>query len=86
MSLTASQVGLLLPGNEQSVTLAYHIYSGRDKYLVEPQCANKSCTTCGELLSDSFKRSFCRDIHVHFVGVWQVLLHAILDLNLIPIV
>ena len=63
-----SQVGLLLPGNEQSVTLAYSIYSGKDKWLVEPQCGKADCTECGELLADAFKRSFCRDIHVHFVS------------------
>lgn len=65
-----SQVGLLLPGIEQSVTQAYQIYSSRDEYFTKPRCGSPSCTTCGELVADAFKRSFCRDVHVHFVGVW----------------
>ncbi|KAM0747450.1 hypothetical protein T439DRAFT_383099 [Meredithblackwellia eburnea MCA 4105] len=65
------QVGLLLTGNEQSVSLAYHIYSGRDKWLVKPKCDNSGCLQCGELLADGFKRSFCREVHLHFVGVWD---------------
>ncbi|KAK4700124.1 hypothetical protein P7C70_g6128, partial [Phenoliferia sp. Uapishka_3] len=65
------QTGLLLPGNEESVNLAYQIYSGKDKWLVKPKCTNPECTVCGELLADAFKRSFCRETHVHFIGVWD---------------
>mgnify|MGYP001587544804 CR=1 len=65
-----SQVGLLLKGNEESVGLAYNIYSGGDEWFSKPKCANQSCTTCGELLSDAFKRTFSRPVHVHFTGVW----------------
>jgi uncharacterized protein (DUF2235 family) len=55
------KVGLLRPGNVQSISLAYHIYkSGADKDFVP----NK------ERLAAAFKRSFCQDVHVHFVGVW----------------
>lgn len=54
------QVGLLLPGNEQSVSLAYQIYSaGADQRFVPG----------GETLAHAFKRSFSRDAGVHFVGV-----------------
>lgn len=59
-----------MPGNEQSVNLAYHIYSEPDEWLVKPKCGNKDCQQCGELLAAAFKRSFSREAHIHFVGVW----------------
>ncbi|KAM0748014.1 hypothetical protein T439DRAFT_279820, partial [Meredithblackwellia eburnea MCA 4105] len=68
------QVGILLPGNKESISLAYHIYKSendKDKWLVPPSCENKNCTDCGELLTQGFKRSFCREAKVHYVGVWD---------------
>ncbi|KAL8277461.1 hypothetical protein RQP46_010183 [Phenoliferia psychrophenolica] len=65
------QVGILLPGNSQSVPLAYQIYKAADQWLVPPKCGDASCRTCGDLLADAFKRTFAREAHIHFVGVWD---------------
>ncbi|KAK4698570.1 hypothetical protein P7C70_g7703, partial [Phenoliferia sp. Uapishka_3] len=65
------QVGILLPGNGESINLAYDIYKSNDKWLIKPDCGTKDCRKCGELLADSFKRSFSRSADIHFVGVWD---------------
>jgi uncharacterized protein (DUF2235 family) len=55
------QVGLLPAGNEESVAMAYSIFSRKaDTVLVEGK----------ETLAQGFKRTFSRDVYVHFVGVW----------------
>ncbi|GAA5979149.1 hypothetical protein JCM5350_007083 [Sporobolomyces pararoseus] len=56
------QVGLLPAGNEESVAMAYSIFSRKaDTILVEGR----------ETLAQGFKRTFSRDVYVHFVGVWD---------------
>lgn len=52
-------MGLLFPGNYQSVSLAYSIYS--KKYDVP--------FTEGVGLPEAFKRTFCREVKVHMIGV-----------------
>lgn len=54
------QCGLLLPGNEESVNLAYKIYSSP---------ADEELSTSTKLAA-AFKSTFCRNVDVHFVGVW----------------
>ena len=55
------QVGLLPAGNEESVAMAYSVYSRKaDTVLVEGR----------ETLAQGFKRTFSRDVYCHFVGVW----------------
>lgn len=55
------RVGLLPAGNEETIPLAYEIYKG-DKDLAEG--LEK------ESAARAFKRTFSREVEVHFVGVW----------------
>lgn len=52
------QIGLLPPGNHQQIRFAYEMYKREDLE--------------GLQLSEMFKRSFCRDVTVEFLGVWYV--------------
>ncbi|GAA5852465.1 hypothetical protein JCM8547_006791 [Rhodosporidiobolus lusitaniae] len=54
------QVGLLPAGNSESIPLAYSIYKKSETQL-----------TPSETLSQGFKRTFSREVRVHFVGVWD---------------
>ncbi|GAA5902173.1 hypothetical protein JCM8208_002496 [Rhodotorula glutinis] len=56
------QVGLLPAGNEDSIPLAYSIYSRKADTPLVPGV---------ETLAEGFKRTFSRDVEVHFVGVWD---------------
>ncbi|GAA5955521.1 hypothetical protein JCM21900_000027, partial [Sporobolomyces salmonicolor] len=56
------QVGLVPAGNEQSIPLAYSIYKRKGDTILVPG---------GETLAEGFKRTFSRDVYVHFVGVWD---------------
>ncbi|GAA6062894.1 hypothetical protein JCM10212_002116 [Sporobolomyces blumeae] len=56
------QVGLLPAGNEESVAMAYSIYSGQSGAVLVPG---------KESLAMGFKRTFSRDVYVHYVGVWD---------------
>ncbi|KAG6330897.1 hypothetical protein ID866_8191 [Astraeus odoratus] len=51
------KVGLLPPDNFQSVTFAYKLFARTDKNGIK--------------LAAAFKKDFCRDINVEFVGVWD---------------
>ncbi|KAM0786342.1 hypothetical protein ACM66B_001814 [Microbotryomycetes sp. NB124-2] len=57
------QVGLLLPGNKESIDLAYDIYSRGASAKLSPE-ANVG-------LADAFHSMFSRTISIHFVGVWD---------------
>ncbi|KAK4051998.1 hypothetical protein OIO90_004528 [Microbotryomycetes sp. JL221] len=57
------QVGLLLPGNKESIDLAYQIYSEGANAKLSPQ------TTIG--LADAFHEMFSRTISIHYIGVWD---------------
>ncbi|KAK4050277.1 hypothetical protein OIV83_003598 [Microbotryomycetes sp. JL201] len=57
------QVGLLMPGNKESVDLAYDIYSRGANAKLSPE-ANVG-------LADAFHDMFSRTISIHFVGVWD---------------
>ncbi|KAI6044772.1 hypothetical protein EDC04DRAFT_261600 [Pisolithus marmoratus] len=52
-----AKVGLLPRDNLQSVTFAYKYYKREDKE--------------GEELAEEFKKTFCQEVHVEFVGVWD---------------
>ncbi|KIK56258.1 hypothetical protein GYMLUDRAFT_248006 [Collybiopsis luxurians FD-317 M1] len=52
----AYQVGLIHKGNEMQIPFAYELYS-RER-------ADKD-------LSKNFKKTFCREVKVHFVGAWD---------------
>ncbi|GAA6016791.1 hypothetical protein JCM11491_001808 [Sporobolomyces phaffii] len=56
------EVGLLPEGNEESVAMAYSIFSRK---------ANTVLVEGKETLAQGFKRSFSRDVYVHYVGVWD---------------
>ncbi|GAA5907287.1 T6SS phospholipase effector Tle1-like catalytic domain-containing protein [Sporobolomyces salmoneus] len=56
------QVGLLPAGNEESVAMAYSVYSRKADTVLVPG---------KETLAQGFKRTFSRDVYVHFVGVWD---------------
>ena len=56
ISLTVGKVGLLLPENFQSVSFAYKLYARTDDE--------------GIRLAAGFKKTFCQDVKVEFVGVW----------------
>ncbi|GAA5852384.1 hypothetical protein JCM8547_006761 [Rhodosporidiobolus lusitaniae] len=58
------QVGLLSPGNEELVPLAYSIF----KQSGDPK---KNELTKREKLNAAFKLTFSREVKVHFVGVWD---------------
>jgi len=55
------QVGLLPAGNEDTIPLAFSIYKRK---------ANTPLVPGVETLAQGFKRTFSRDVEVHFVGVW----------------
>ena len=50
------KIGILPPGNRQQVPFAYKIYMRKDHVGWE-QAGN-------------FKRCFCRDADIEFIGVW----------------
>lgn len=50
------QIGLLPPHNTQQIPFAYDMYKREDLE--------------GLQLSEMFKRTFCRDVAVEFLGVW----------------
>lgn len=52
-----TKVGLLPPDNLQTVTFAYKFYTRTDKKGIE--------------LAANFKKEFCQDVKVEFVGVWD---------------
>ncbi|KAI6044762.1 hypothetical protein EDC04DRAFT_260585 [Pisolithus marmoratus] len=52
-----AKVGLLLHDNLQSVTFAYDYYKRQDKK--------------GITLAEQFKKEFCQEVDVEFVGVWD---------------
>ncbi|GAA5915971.1 hypothetical protein JCM5296_000497 [Sporobolomyces johnsonii] len=56
------QVGLVPAGNEQLIPLAYSIYKRKGDTILVPG---------GETLAEGFKRTFSREVYVHFVGVWD---------------
>ncbi|GAA5932959.1 hypothetical protein JCM3775_005276 [Rhodotorula graminis] len=56
------QVGLLPAGNEDTIPLAFSIYKRK---------ANTPLVPGVETLAQGFKRTFSRDVEVHFVGVWD---------------
>lgn len=62
------KVGLLPFDNLQSTTFAYKFYKRTD--------------TVGKQLAANFKKQFCRDVQVEFVGVWYVLCSGGLKLGL----
>jgi uncharacterized protein (DUF2235 family) len=51
------KVGLLAPGNDAQIPFAYQFY--------------KNETPDGWKLSAEFKQTFCTDVNVYFVGVWD---------------
>ncbi|KAJ7140871.1 hypothetical protein C8R44DRAFT_603922, partial [Mycena epipterygia] len=51
-------VGLIDPGNEELIPFAYEIYLERHKGEAHEIAAN-------------FKKTFSRDVKIHFVGVWD---------------
>ncbi|CAL1705633.1 unnamed protein product, partial [Somion occarium] len=51
------KVGLLSPHNHQQIPFAYDMYKREDLEGLE--------------LSETFKRTFCRDVAVDFLGVWD---------------
>lgn len=53
------KVGLLQFGNDQSISMAYDIYSGKDNALFN-----------GGSLAAAFKKTFSRTVGIHFIGVW----------------
>ncbi|KAJ7634991.1 hypothetical protein FB45DRAFT_977865 [Roridomyces roridus] len=55
-------VGLVGPGNEELIPFAYEIYSERHKGRVTKDSAE---------IADNFKKTFSRDVRIHFVGVWD---------------
>lgn len=55
------RVGLLPAGNEETIPLAYHLYKG-DKGVADGLAQ--------ETAVHAFKRTFSREVEVHFVGVW----------------
>jgi len=55
------KVGLLPPDNLQTVTFAYKFYTRTDKKGIE--------------LAANFKKEFCQDVKVEFVGVWYDSFH-----------
>lgn len=54
------QCGLVLPGNEESIALAYKIYSGGAAEELAP----------GTKLAAAFQATFSIKVSVHFIGVW----------------
>ncbi|KPV74241.1 uncharacterized protein RHOBADRAFT_44726 [Rhodotorula graminis WP1] len=56
------QVGLLPAGNEDTIPLAFSIYKRKANTMLVPGV---------ETLAQGFKRTFSRDVEVHFVGVWD---------------
>ncbi|KAJ7691344.1 hypothetical protein B0H17DRAFT_935209 [Mycena rosella] len=55
-------VGLIHPGNEELIPFAYEIYVERHK--------GKVTSDAGEI-AKNFKKTFSRDVRVHFVGAWD---------------
>ena len=53
------KIGLLPAGNFQQVPFAYKMYTRADKI--------------GWQQSNEFKKAFCVDVDIEFVGVWYVL-------------
>ncbi|KZP16520.1 hypothetical protein FIBSPDRAFT_748635 [Athelia psychrophila] len=52
-------VGLILPGNQAQIPLAYELYAAGDKHMA---------------IASKFKRTFSRKyVRVHFVGVWDTM-------------
>ncbi|KZP02567.1 hypothetical protein FIBSPDRAFT_770531, partial [Athelia psychrophila] len=52
-------VGLILPGNQAQIPLAYELYTAADRDMA---------------MAPTFKKTFSRkDVRVHFVGVWDTL-------------
>lgn len=51
-----NKIGLLPPGNDLQVPFAYKMYTDRSRV--------------GFKQSAAFKKAFCLDVHVDFVGVW----------------
>jgi len=52
-----NKIGLLLKDNEEQVAFAYKLYKRTD--------------TRGVKLASNFKKTFCRDVKIEFVGVWD---------------
>ncbi|KAF7364593.1 DUF2235 domain-containing protein [Mycena venus] len=55
-------VGLIDAGNEELIPFAYEIYSERHKGVVTPKA---------EKMAQHFKKTYSRDVRIHFVGVWD---------------
>lgn len=55
------KVGLLPPDNLQTVIFAYKLYNRTDKQGIK--------------LAANFKKEFCQDVKVEFVGVWYDSFH-----------
>lgn len=56
------KVGLLPMGNEETIQLAYSLYK-RKSMRVPSGLAPEPAAL-------AFKRKFCREVDVHFLGVW----------------
>ncbi|KAG9312369.1 hypothetical protein JVU11DRAFT_6742 [Chiua virens] len=77
-----SRVGLLRPGNDEQIPFAFDLYSktgDEDSILPRPasvisQPVTRESTKKADygVLAETFQETFCRkDVHVHFVGVWD---------------
>ncbi|KAJ8293914.1 hypothetical protein OF846_003168 [Rhodotorula toruloides] len=58
-------VGLLPAGNEETIPLAFSIYKRKTETILFQSGEQK------ETVAQGFKRTFSREIEVHFVGVWD---------------
>ncbi|KAJ7441244.1 hypothetical protein FB451DRAFT_1058209 [Mycena latifolia] len=55
-------VGLIEPGNEELIPFAYEIYLERHKGKVTEEA---------EEIAKNFKKTFSRDVRIHFLGAWD---------------
>lgn len=61
------KIGLLPSDNQEQVTFAYKLYARTDPIGVE--------------LAKGFKKSFCTDVSINFVGLWCARLSASLPIG-----
>ncbi|GAA5941121.1 hypothetical protein JCM10213_001720 [Rhodosporidiobolus nylandii] len=65
-------VGLLLPGNQETIPTAYSLYADWSLANKEvSRCKSGDGTVEKETLREAFKRTYSREVKVHFVGVWD---------------
>ncbi|OCH91831.1 WD40 repeat-like protein [Obba rivulosa] len=75
LSAMICKVGLIHKGNEEQIPFAYELYAAeqfeKDKKHQKSNASGSGDAGTDETKSERFKKTFSREVQVHFVGAWD---------------